>query len=914
MEMKTFLYAILCCLFTNAIAADKIDYHTDIAPIFRDYCGGCHNETDYDGEFSIETFRAVMEGGESGKTIITPGDVKKSYLADLVLGNAKRPMPPSKDPQLSEEQIDTITKWIAQGANGPVKEKDLSILATLTVPEIAANPDVKKKPITAAEHAPDGTLATATYGKIKYANWTFPVEGKVYAIHFSTDGSQMVVASGTPGLSGLATLWDTKSGQKIRTFGKGVHRDILYDAELSPDGTILATAGYDRIIRLWDSKTGKQLRTIEGHNGAVFDLAFSPNGKLLASASADETGKIWRVSDGYRLDTLNQPEGEQFRIDFTPDGKYVVCSGADKKIRLWRLISTDKRMVNPILHARFAHESTITEMTISPDGKLLATASADKTVKTWSLPDLQQIQSFSYSNSDLVSLARFASNQQLWLARMDGAVEQVAVVPAGDDHGQRTVYTDSMYTVHSRFSDTEANTYTETEQEILSISLPATIAGAIETNADTDSFRFRAKKGDSLVLEVEAARKKSPLDSKIEVLTADGEPLERVVLQAVRDSWFTFRGKDSNTSDDFRVHNWEEMELNEYLYASGEVVKLWHYPRGPDSGFRVYPGYGNRITYFDTTPLSHPLGGPCYIVQAFAAGSQPKPNGLPVYRLHWENDDSGDRMLGSDSRLHFVAPADGDYIARISDVRGYGGTDYKYSLAIRAPKPDFTVSHNGGKTKIAPGSGKEIEFKATRIDKFKGEIRIEIENLPAGFFSYPITIQPEQGRAYLTIHAAEDAVSPKPEEVKKIKISATGNFAGKEITKAVAGFTEFALGSPAKLKVNVFADGNKGKMGEDSILEITVRPGETVSALVRAERIDHKGQVTFGKDDSGRNLPHGVYVDNIGLNGLMIPDGQEEQRFWITAAKWVPQTERLFHLRAEAGDRPTTKPIRVIVK
>ena len=86
------------------------------------------------------------------------------------------------------------------------------------------------------------------------------------------------------------------------------------------------------------------------------------------------------------------------------------------------------------------------------------------------------------------------------------------------------------------------------------------------------------------MLGVTAARSKSKHDSRIEVLDTAGAPLERVVLQAVRDSWFTFRGKDSNQSDDFRVQNWREMELDEYLYAGGEVVKLWHYPRAPDSG------------------------------------------------------------------------------------------------------------------------------------------------------------------------------------------------------------------------------------------------------------------------------------------------------------------------------------------
>ena len=41
------------------------------------------------------------------------------------------------------------------------------------------------------------------------------------------------------------------------------------------------------------------------------------------------------------------------------------------------------------------------------------------------------------------------------------------------------------------------------------------------------------------------------------------------------------------------------MKLNQFLYVNGEVVKLWHYPRGPDSGYMVYPGSGSRYGYHD---------------------------------------------------------------------------------------------------------------------------------------------------------------------------------------------------------------------------------------------------------------------------------------------------------------------------
>ena len=74
------------------------------------------------------------------------------------------------------------------------------------------------------------------------------------------------------------------------------------------------------------------------------------------------------------------------------------------------------------------------------------------------------------------------------------------------------------------------------------------------------------------------------------------------MLQAVRTSYFTFRGHNSTDRIDFRLHGAADMEFNEYLYANGEVMKLWLNPRGPDSGFLVYPGYNDdRFTYFGTT-------------------------------------------------------------------------------------------------------------------------------------------------------------------------------------------------------------------------------------------------------------------------------------------------------------------------
>jgi len=121
---------------------------------------------------------------------------------------------------------------------------------------------------------------------------------------------------------------------------------------------------------------------------------------------------------------------------------------------------------------------------------------------------------------------------------------------------------------------------------------------------------------------------------------------------------------------------------------------------------------------------------------------------------------------------------------------------------------------------------------------------------------------------------------------------------------------EIKLAAKPKLLVKLLSsDTAAAEPTVDKPLELTVAPGETITARVRVERNGFKGRVSFGNADSGRNLPHGVYVDNIGLNGLLIVEGQDERTFFITAAAVVPETTRMFHLRATAEGNQTSWPV-----
>ncbi len=932
MGWKPMLQAFALLALATPLAAEPLDYHRDIAPLLRDYCAGCHNGGDYEGGFSVETFAALMEGGETeAKAILVPGKPGESYLLQTILKTAKPAMPPKKEPQPSAAEIALLTRWIEEGAKGPAKEHDLSILSTLTVPEVAPT-DAAKDSTTAAAFSTDGQWeAFAKHGRIELKSTgdggsvrtLATPEGKINALHFSADGAWLVAATGISGLKGEAVVFDTTTGEAAKRFGEGSHRDILFDAELSPDGTVLATAGYDQSIRLWDFATGKLLRSLTAHNGAIYDLAFSPDGTALASASGDGTCKIWQVATGERLDTLNRPEAEQYRVAFTPDGRHIVAAGADNRIRLWRFVSTTAPKLNPLVEARFGHEDAIVELAISPDGKHLATTSADRALKLWSLPDLEPVKDFGPQSDVLAVLAFAPQGDAVFAARLDGSQERIGLIPKVkiDPNGKTGGGLVRRSPAPSTGTDVEAETLTLTE----SASGPnpplvrrSEAKGRISQPGEVDDYPFTAKAGETWVFEVDAARPQSKsgskLDSKLAILDAKGNPVEQVVLQAMRDSWLTFRGKDSMASGDFRVHNWEEMELNELLYVNGEVVKLHLYPRGPDSGFIVYPGFGNRRTWFQTTATAHPMGQPCYIVRALSPGSDPGSNGLPVYRLNYENDDDPDRRFGSDSVLRFTAPADGDYLVRLSDVRGFGGEGYDYTLVARSLKPDFAAATAWKDLKLASGSGREIGFTATRLDGYEGPIALEISGLPASLsIAQPIEIEAGQDRAFATLRASGDFAGLSEEDAAKVKVTARAVIDGREVAKDAGTATPVALVKEPKLRVHLKPDGESGKMAEDGVLEFTVRPGETITALVAAERKGFEDEVRFGTEESGRNLPHGIYVDNIGLSGLMIHAGKDEQRLFITASKIAKPTVRDFHLSTNMDGGHTTQRARLRV-
>jgi hypothetical protein len=941
--------------------AEPVDYARHVAPLLRKYCSACHNADDREGGLVLDSYAALLKGGEHG-SVVTAEHADLSRLVRVLTGKEKPAMPPDDSERPTAEEIALLSRWIDEGAKGPEgAEPDPTILVT---PSIKPTAPVAQR-ITAVAVSPSGDLvALAKYGAVELrtlrGNELVATldghRGPVNSVAFSADGKRLLAAAGEPGLFGEARLWNVAEARLERLFVG--HRDSLYAARLSPDGETLATGGYDQLVKLWRVADGKERHTLSGHNGAVFEVAFHPGGKILASASGDRTVKLWDTATGERLDTLGQSLMELYALTFSPDGKRLAAGGVDNRIRVWRISETGEEGTNPLLYSRFAHEAPILRLVWSADGRTLVSTGEDRMIKIWDAGAMRLRETLKEQPDWASGIAFAPGERQVIVGRLDGStgrykidleevsateIEPLPHVPEIADYGDQPAV-DKL----PRVAESEPN---DEPAVATKLAVPAVATGVVfradsvaeaasfgeegsmgprpvaeaasfgqgklaACPTDVDLYRFRAKAGEQWILETRAERMKSPLDTKIEVLHADGSPVERLLLRAVRDSEVTFRGINSDTLD-CRTTNWEEMELNQLLYLGGEVVKLYRMPRGPDSGFQFYPGIGKRQCYFDTSARAHALFEPCYIVVPYPPSAQLPDNGLPVFPVYFENDDESRQTLGSDSRLTFTAPADGEYLVRVSDVRGYQGEDYRYELTIRRPQPDFQVKLGGANPTVNAGSGKAFTLTVDRIDNFDGSIRIDVEGLPPGFHtSAPILIEAGQIEAKGVISAFADAAKPTKENEATTMITATATIAGKEVTHEIGSLGTIKLAEAPKLIVHLetvseqeAADPSRTGRGPMLRPEISIAPGTTVTCRLRVERNGFDDRIQFDVE----NLPHGVIVDNIGLSGVLIPEGETERTIYLTAADWVPPARREFFAVAKAeGNQASLAAVLVV--
>ncbi|HEY6989267.1 MAG TPA: PPC domain-containing protein [Bryobacteraceae bacterium] len=436
------------------------------------------------------------------------------------------------------------------------------------------------------------------------------------------------------------------------------------------------------------------------------------------------------------------------------------------------------------------------------------------------------------------------------------------------------------------------------------ISVPTTINGHIinghinaaanpSGNSDEDYFRFHAKKGESLGIQVAAARLDSPLDSVIEVLDAQGKPIPRATVRCQNQTMTTLADRDSRTTG-MRLVSTSGLREGDYLMIGDELDRIAVIPDQPDADIQTEGIDGLRRAFLGTSPGVRPVNTPVYKAEILPADAKFPPNGLPVFRLTWRNDDGGPGY-GGDSQLDFVAPQDGDYILHLKDVRDLEGPDFAYRLTIRDAQPDYRLQADPENPNIPQGGSIPISVIADRLAGYEGPIEIEVQGLPAGVAAGKAIIPAGQTSTVVVLSAGTNAATGAL--ASSIKIIGHAKMAERDLIRVANADAPLQLASvipPPDVRVTA------------EPAQLAIQPGKSVTVTLHVARQNgFKGRVPC----SVENLPPGVRVVNVGLNGVLVTEAQSSRTFTLRAEDWAkPITQPVYVVGRVESNSPTMHP------
>ncbi len=371
---------------------------------------------------------------------------------------------------------------------------------------------------------------------------------------FSPDGKKLA----TCGYDRLVKLWDAATGRLVRELKD--HSDAVYGVSFSPDGALLASGSADRAVKVWQVADGKRLYTLADSTDWVYAVAWSPDGKRLAAAGVDKSIRVWDVTaqGGNLVHAVFAHEGPVVRLAWSADSQTLYSLSEDRTAKAWDA----GRMVERVVYAK--QPEAPLALAVRPDQKQIAVGRYDgvlvlleeATGKVEGQPLPAKPKPPALSKATPSSAVRGQTLRiKMEGKNLDGATEvsanltgfKAAVVPGGAGAAldvDVTVPADAtpgryQWTVKTpggasaplpfivdRFTPIMKVGPNDSPRTGQKIALPATVVGAVARAGDVDYYRFEAKAGQEVGVQLLTAAVGSKLEPVLELTDADGRPLD----------------------------------------------------------------------------------------------------------------------------------------------------------------------------------------------------------------------------------------------------------------------------------------------------------------------------------------------------------------------------------------------------
>jgi WD40 repeat protein len=378
----------------SAPAARPVSFYKDVRPILTANCAGCHQPAKAGGKLAVTSHAAILAARGDDPPALVPGNPDESDLLLVLLPSDGKPprMPKGRTP-LSEKQVETIRRWIAEGAS------DDTPAAATEQYTMDRPPVYRQQPVvTALDFSQDGrTLAVSGYHEVLLYEVAPSGEGarlearlvglseRIQSAEFSPDGSQLLVVGGSPARLGETQFWNVAERKLRLSIPLGF--DTLYGGSWSPDGRLVALGGGDNTVRALDAASGEQVFFNAASEDLVLDTAFSTDASHLVSVGRDRALKLYQMATQQFLDNVTSItpgalKGGLIAVDRHPARDELLIGGADGTPKTYRMHRTQQRRIGDdfnLVKAYAPLAGRVFAVEWAPDGeRFVAASSADR--------------------------------------------------------------------------------------------------------------------------------------------------------------------------------------------------------------------------------------------------------------------------------------------------------------------------------------------------------------------------------------------------------------------------------------------------------------------------------------------------------------------------------------------------------
>jgi hypothetical protein len=189
-------------------------------------------------------------------------------------------------------------------------------------------------------------------------------------------------------------------------------------------------------------------------------------------------------------------------------------------------------------------------------------------------------------------------------------------------------------------------------------------------------------------------------------------------------------------------------------------------------------------------------------------------------------------------------------------------------MIAREPHPDFRLSVAPKNPNVPSGGRVPLTVTALRLDDFDGPIDVRVEGLPAGLAATGGVIAPGQVTTTLLLSAE---ATRKFAAAVPLQVAGRANVQGRELAHRA---------SPDD-RLQLIAVAPKPDIEMTAVTkQVVLEPGGTAKVEVSIKRNNEfGGRVPV----EVRNLPPGVLVTDVGLNGVLLNENEDHRTFTLQA-------------------------------